>query len=501
MSKYRQTKWIEPIIFEYSDEDKTSLSKHLEKIYQYIPEELIRKSIALPNISEPEIVRHFIRLSQMNYSVDLGMYPLGSCTMKYNPKVCDEIVYLPELQNLHPLQPIETVQGLLEILYKLKKQLAQLTGMDEFSLQPAAGAHGEYTGVLIIKKFHEVNGNMERDEILIPDSAHGTNPASAKMAGFNVIEIPSDKDGLVDLNALKASLSERTAGLMLTNPNTLGLFEKNILRISKLVHESGGLMYYDGANLNAIAGIARPGDMGFDIIHVNLHKTFGTPHGGGGPGSGPVGVKSFLREYLPVPLIQFDNGKYFLNWNLKHTIGKVHGYYGNIAVLIRAFCYISLLGGDGIRKASEISALNSNYLLKKIIKFRGVSLPYSKNVFRKHEFVISLGKLKDDTGVTAKDVAKRLLDFGVHPPTIYFPLIVQEAFMIEPTESVSKRDLDEYAEILGKIINEAYDDPSILLEAPSNTKVRRIDEAYGSRPKTMTPTYRWIKMRNIEKDT
>ncbi len=492
MTGFRQAKWDEPLIYELSKIDPSLPEDVVKEASRYLPEKYIRKTLSIPDLSEPEVVRHFIRLSQMNFSVDLGMYPLGSCTMKYNPKICDYLASEPSLMNIHPLQPEETLQGLLEILYELKKYLSMITGMDFFTLQPAAGAHGEYVGVLIIKKYHEVHGESHRDEILIPDSAHGTNPASAKMAGFKVIEIPSDPDGLVDMDALEAALSDKTAGMMLTNPNTLGLFEKNIVEIAKKVHEVGGLMYYDGANLNAIAGLARPGDMGFDIVHLNLHKSFGTPHGGGGPGSGPVGVKSYLKEFLPIPYIDHEDGMYFLNWDLKNSIGKVHGYYGNISVLLRAYCYILLNGGEGIRKASEQAVLNSNYLLWRIKDLRGVSLPYSKGVFRKHEFVISLEPLKEDTGVTAKDVAKRLLDYGLHPPTIYFPLIVKEAFMIEPTESVSKSDLDRYADALKAIIEEAYSDPDTVRSSPHNTKIGRVDEAYGSRPKTMAPTYRWL---------
>jgi glycine dehydrogenase subunit 2 len=492
MSNFKQARWIEPIINEYSGDGYKIPDDVIEVVSRYIPRDLVRDSLNIPNLSEPLVVRHFIRLSQMNYSVDLGIYPLGSCTMKYNPKICDDIVSSPNLTGLHPLQPPETVQGLMEILYNLKRFLCMITGMDVFTLQPAAGAHGEYTGVLIIKKYHEIRGEPFRDEILIPDSAHGTNPASAKMAGFKVVEIPS-KDGLVDIDSLREALGDRTAGMMLTNPNTLGLFEKDIVEIAKLVHEAGGLMYYDGANLNAISGIARPGDMGFDIVHVNLHKTFGTPHGGGGPGAGPVGVKSFLREFLPVPLLEYKDGKYVFEWDLENTIGKVHGFYGNIAVLVRAYCYILLNGGEGIRRASQIAVLNSNYLLKKLSALKGISIPYSKDIPRKHEFVISLEPLKNDTGITANDVAKRLLDYGLHPPTIYFPLIVNEAFMIEPTESVSKDDLDIYADVIKQIIEDAYNDPDKVLRAPTNTSVGRIDHAYGSRPRNLAPTYRWIK--------
>ena len=493
MSNFKQASWNEPMLFELSESNPEIYKEYKDEASKYIPERFIRDKLNLPNLSEPQVVRHFTRLSQMNYSVDLGIYPLGSCTMKYNPKICDYLVSEHSLETLHPDQPIETIQGLLSILYELTLFLKEITGMDFFTLQPAAGAHGEYTGVLIIKKYHEVRGDFNRDEIIIPDSAHGTNPASAKMAGFKVIEIPSDENGLVNIKALSNALSENTAGMMLTNPNTLGLFETNILRITRMVHEAGGLMYYDGANMNAIAGVARPGDMGFDIVHLNLHKSFGTPHGGGGPGAGPIGVKSFLKSFLPVPLIEYKNGKYIFNWNLKNSIGKVHGYYGNIAVLLKAYCYISLNGGEGIKYNSYLSVLNSNYLMSRLKNIRGVSLPYNPSVLRKHEFVISLDPLKRDTGVSALDVAKRLLDYGVHAPTIYFPLIVKEAFMIEPTESISKSDLDLYYTILKNITEEAYSTPDIVKNAPYNTKVRRINEAYGSRPKTMAPTYRYLK--------
>ncbi len=492
MSNFKQASWNEPILFELTDTDSEIREEYKDEVSKFIPRKFIRDKLNLPNISEPQIVRHFIRLSQMNYSVDLGIYPLGSCTMKYNPKICEHLVSDISLETLHPDQPIETIQGLLSILYELGMFLKEITGMDFFTLQPAAGAHGEYTGVSIIKKYHEVKGDFNRNEMIIPDSAHGTNPASSKMAGFKVVEIPSDENGLVNIKALSDALSENTAGMMLTNPNTLGLFEKNILEISKMVHEAGGLMYYDGANMNAIAGIARPGDMGFDIVHLNLHKSFGTPHGGGGPGAGPIGVKSYLKTFLPVPLIEYKNGKYIFNWNLKNSIGKVHGYYGNIAVLLKAYCYISLNGGEGIKYNSYLSVLNSNYLMSRLKNIKGISIPYNPNALRKHEFVISLETLKQDTGITALDVAKRLLDYGVHAPTIYFPLIVKEAFMIEPTETVSKDDLDLFYLVLKKIVEEAYSTPDVVKTSPHNTKVKRIDEAYGSRPKTMAPTYRYL---------
>ena len=493
MSMFRQAKWDEPLIYELAGQSDIDIpEENISEISKYIPSKYIRRRLNLPNLPKSRVVRHYTRLTQMNYAIDLGLYPLGSCTMKYNPKFSEYLVNTPKITAIHPNQPVDTIQGLLSILYEFKNYLCQITGMDAFTLQPAAGAHGEYVGVLIIKKYHEANGDRHKDEIIIPDSAHGTNPASAKMGGFKVVEIPSDKNGLVDIDALKSAAGKYTAGMMLTNPNTLGLFEKNVVEIARIIHEVGGLMYYDGANLNAIVGWARPGDMGFDIVHVNLHKTFATPHGGGGPGSGPVGVKAFLKEYLPTPYIDKIDDKYVLREDLKHSIGKVHGYYGNIAVIIRAYLYLISIGGDNLRKISGRAVVNSNYMMRKIASTRGVELPYNPKTLRMHEFVISLKKLKEETGVTARDVAKRLLDHGLHPPTMYFPLIVEEAMMIEPTESASKEEIDEYVDIFRRIIDEAYGSPDRVKNAPTETSVKRIDEAYGSRPKTMAPTYRWV---------
>ncbi len=491
---YHQAKWDEPLILEYPDSRASEYNDILKEASKYIPHEYLRSKLSIPDLSEPIVERHFIRLSQMNYSVDTGFYPLGSCTMKYNPKILEEVVDDEYLHDIHPDQPSDSIQGILKILYELSKYLSYITGMDYFTFQPAAGAHGELTGVLIIKKYHEVRGDFKRDEIVIPDSAHGTNPASAKMAGFKVVEIPSGNDGLVDLDALESVVSERTAGMMLTNPNTLGLFERNIREITRIIHDAGGLMYYDGANLNAILGITRPGDMGFDIVHLNLHKTFGTPHGGGGPGAGPVGVKAFLKDFLPTPIIEYKNGRYELVYDLKYSIGRVHSFHGNISVLIKAYAYI-LLHGPELRKISEIAVLNSNYLMRKLERLPGIDLPYSPKTPRKHEFVISLKKLKNDTGVGALDVAKKLLDYGLHPPTIYFPLIVEEAFMIEPTESASLKDLDTFYNAMKEIINTAYKNPDIIKKSPVNTSVSRVDQAYGSRPKTMAPTHRWLTNR------
>lgn len=492
MNRFRQARWREPVINEFGGSGDIP-ENIINEVKKYIPEKFIRRELNIPDIPKSRVIRHYTRLTQMNYAVDLGLYPLGSCTMKYNPKFSEHILSTIPLSNIHPLQPPETIQGLLSILYEFKQYLCSITGMDAFTLQPAAGAHGEYVGVLIIKKYHEVYGNTHKDEIIIPDSAHGTNPASAKMGGFKVVEVPSDKHGLVDIEALKTAVSKYTAGMMLTNPNTLGLFEKNVKTIAEIIHEENGLLYYDGANLNAIIGWARPGDMGFDIVHLNLHKTFGTPHGGGGPGSGPVGVKEYLKEFLPIPYIDKIDGKYILNNDLKYTIGKVHGYYGNIAVILKAYMYLLSIGGKNLRNISAKAVINSNYMLKKIVKVRGVELPYNPHEPRMHEFVVSLQKLKEDTGVTVRDVAKRLLDYGLHPPTIYFPLIVPEAMMFEPTESASREEIDEYIDIFTKIVEEAYNTPMKVTRAPTNTSIGRIDEAYGSRPKTMAPTYRWLQ--------
>ncbi|MFQ5711014.1 MAG: aminomethyl-transferring glycine dehydrogenase subunit GcvPB [Candidatus Geothermarchaeales archaeon] len=503
MRGFSQARWEEKLIFELSREGRIGytpvdpepeLAEAVGEITRYFPRHLLRGEINLPEVSQPQVVRHFTRLSQMNFGVDEGTYPLGSCTMKYTPKILEDVASNPKVADLHPLQPLETVQGILEILYELANHMAEITGMDKVSLQPAAGAQGELTGVLIIRKYHEVGGELDRRrEIIVPDSAHGTNPASAKMAGFNVVVVPSDREGCIDVEALKSTISERTAGLMLTNPNTLGLFEKRILEVAEMVHEAGALLYYDGANLNAIVGIARPGDMGFDIAHLNLHKTFSTPHGGGGPGSGPVGVKAFLKEFLPVPTIDFDGEKYLLNYDLKHSVGRVHPFFGNVSVLLKAYAYVRLTGSKGLKKASQISVLNSNYLLSKLRGLPEVKLPYSPDTPRKHEFVVNFTGLKAQSEVKTLNIAKRLMDYGVHAPTVYFPLIVREAFMVEPTETESREELDYYYETIKKIIQEAYEEPDRVLNAPHGTAVGRIDEARASRPTTMIPSYRWMK--------
>jgi len=507
---FRQAQWGEPIIFNLGGTGRVGYSlpgveeevkKAVGDLNTLIPEKLRRRDApALPELSEPEVIRHFIRLSQMNYGVDSGIYPLGSCTMKYNPKINEVLANLPKLAMLHPYQDESTVQGILEILYRLERWLAEITGTAEVCLQPAAGAHGEFLGACIIRAYHKLNGEFEkRRDIIIPNSAHGTNPASAAMAGFNVVVVPSDEDGCVDLEALKAAASSRTAGLMLTNPNTLGVFEKNIEEIARIIHEVGGLLYYDGANLNPILCKARPGDMGFDIVHINIHKTFSTPHGGGGPGAGPVGVTQELAKFLPVPRIVFDGKNYRLDYDRPYSIGKIRCFYGNIAVLLRAYAYILSLGGEGLREAAEVSVLNANYVMRRLKEIEGLKLPYGEKP-RKHECVFSSKPLKDKTGVSALNIAKRLLDYGVHSPTIYFPLIVEEALMIEPTETVEKEELDRFIEAIRKICREAQENPEQVLKAPYNTTVQRLDEAKASHPQTMILSWRMYRKRQSIKN-
>jgi glycine dehydrogenase subunit 2 len=444
----------------------------------------------LPEVTEIEVVRHYTRLSQENFGVDLGIYPLGSCTMKYNPKVCDAIAASHKIRELHPYQDVRTVQGILQVLYEASEFLANIVGMSEITLQPSAGAHGEYTGVLLMRAYHRDRGDGKRDEVLIPDSAHGTNPASAAMAGYKVIEIPSNREGCVDKDALKTIVGPQTAGLMITNPNTLGIFEHDILEIARTVHEAGGLLYYDGANLNAIMGKAKPGDMGFDIVHINLHKTFATPHGGGGPGAGPVGVTKQLAAYLPVPTIGFDGTKYYLDHDRPKSIGKVRAFHGSAAIVLRAYAYILLHGREDLKTVSEIAVLNANYMAQKLRKIKGFSIPFGESLPRKHEFVLSASSLAKDTGVTALQVGKRLLDFGVHPPTVYFPQIVEEAMMTEPTETVSKEEMDNMISAFARISEEAYANSDLPKTSPHSTSVTKIDEVKASRPRTMQLTWR-----------
>jgi glycine dehydrogenase subunit 2 len=489
-----QAKWNEPLIERLSEHGKVgyhTLSPSQQLTVDFIPERLRRTTPpALPEVSEIEVIRHYTRLSQENFGVDLGFYPLGSCTMKYNPKVCDVIAASHKIQELHPYQDQRTVQGILALLFEASDRLAKIVGVEKMTLQPAAGAHGEYTGLMLIRAYQRDRNEGDRDEIVVPDSAHGTNPASAAMAGYKVIEVRSNSSGCVDIDALKATVGRRTAGLMITNPNTLGIFEHDILEIARLVHDVGGLLYYDGANLNAIMGKAKPGDMGFDIVHLNLHKTFATPHGGGGPGSGPIGVTSALADYLPVPTVEFDGSKYYLDYNRPKTIGKIRAFHGNVAVVLRAYAYILLNGAEGLEAASDVAVLNANYLAQKLRSVKGFSLPFADRVPRKHEFVLSASQLLKETGVSALQVTKRLLDFGLHPPTVYFPLTVEEAMMIEPTETVSKQELDAMIYAFQEISNEAYAGSDMLKTAPHATSVTRIDEAKANRPKTMKLTWR-----------
>ncbi len=436
----------------------------------------------LPEISEVDLGRHYTELAKQTHGVNDGFYPLGSCTMKYNPRVDEEMAALPGFTEIHPLQPAETAQGCLEALYTTEKLLCEITGMDGMTLQPAAGAHGEYTGLLLILGYHLSRGDTGRKKIIVPDSAHGTNPASAVMAGFQVVSVPSNPQGGVDLEALARAVGPDTAGLMLTNPNTLGLFDPNILEITRIVHEAGGLCYYDGANLNAIMGHVRPGDMGFDCVHVNLHKTFATPHGGGGPGSGPVGCKAFLEEFLPAPRVREKDGVYSL-YAPAHSLGKVRSFYGNFLVVVRALTYLLTLGREGIPQASANAVLNANYLMRKLAG--GYEMACDSPCM--HEFVMTLEGLKHETGASAMDVAKRLLDFGIHPPTMYFPLIVHEALMVEPTETESPETLDEAAEIFLKILEEARADGASLHSAPHDCPIGRPDEVKAAR----TPVLRY----------
>lgn len=444
-----------------------------------IPADLIRETpAALPELSEVEVVRHFTQLSRRNHGVDVDFYPLGSCTMKYNPRINEVVARLPGIAMTHPLQPVETVQGNLKLLYTQEQWLCEVTGMDRMTFQPAAGAHGELTGVLLIKKYHESRGEGHRNKIIVPDSAHGTNPATAAMAGYEVISIKSQADGSVDLEALKAAVGNDTAGLMMTNPSTLGLFDPNIKEIADIVHKAGGLVYYDGANLNAIMGYARPGDMGFDVVHLNLHKTFSQPHGGGGPGAGPVGVKDILVPFLPVPVVEkkADADEYFLDWDRPQSIGKLRAFTGSFGVMARSYAYM-LAYGHELKEVSEYAVLNANYIMAHLRKH--YDLPVDR--YCMHECVLAAKTLKNEVGVKTLDIAKRLLDEGYHPPTIYFPLIVEEAIMIEPTETEDKATLDRFIQSMIDIYKEARQDPERVKGAPYNTVVGRLDEALAAR--------------------
>ena len=442
------------------------------------PERPRAEPLELPEVSENELTRHYSALCKRVHGVNDGFYPLGSCTMKYNPKINEELAAMPGFTQVHPLQPEETVQGCLEVYAQTEALLNEITGMDAMTFQPAAGAHGEFTGLLLIKAYHHSRGDSGRTVILVPDSAHGTNPASAAMAGFTVKNIPSTPEGLVDLEALKAACGPDTAGLMLTNPNTVGLFERDILDITKIVHDAGGLVYYDGANLNAIMGVARPGDMGFDVCHLNLHKTFATPHGGGGPGSGPVGCKEFLAPFLPGSALAGSGGE--------RSIGQVRAFHANFLVVVKALAYLMTLGSSGPAEAAQGAVLNANYLKKKledagyVSAFPGLCM---------HEFVLTLEQLKKETGVSALDVAKAMLDAGIHPPTMYFPLIVHEALMFEPTETETPETLDEAAAVLAEILRQALENPEALHAAPVSTVIGRPDETAAARRPVVRYTF------------
>jgi glycine dehydrogenase subunit 2 len=469
-----------------NDGDHITAPKKGFDLAKALPDQFLRKTKQLlPQASELEVVRHFMHLARKNFCVDINFYPLGSCTMKYNPKVFDEISTWPFYAKIHPYQDEATVQGMLEILEETEKTLSQITGMDAFTLQPAAGAHGELTGLLMVRAYHHYKKN-KRTKVLIPDSAHGTNPASAVLCGYEVVQIKTHHDGRVDFNDLEKKVTEETACFMITNPSTLGLFEKDIKKISDLVHQKGGLVYFDGANLNALLGISRPGDMGFDIVHVNLHKTFAVPHGSGGPGSGPVGVKAELEKFLPLPRLKREE---HLKWEYQrpHSIGRVRSFYGNSGAVLRAYCYMKSLGRKGLMEVSENAVLNANYL--KACLAPDYEIPYPNHCM--HEFILSASRQKKNK-VKALDIAKRLLDFGIHAPTIYFPLIVDEAMMIEPTETESKETLDRFVGVMKQIAQEAKENPGKVLEAPTQTPVRRIDEVAAAR----RPQLRWESSRH-----
>ena len=444
--------------------------------------ELLRDDdLVLPEVSELDVVRHYTRLSQLNFSIDTHFYPLGSCTMKYNPRACNALAMLPGFLARHPLAPPATGQMFLRCMYELQEILRNVTGMDSISLAPMAGAQGEFAGVAMIRAYHDVRGDNDRCEIIVPDAAHGTNPATATMCGYKVREVPTDADGNVDLDSLRTAVGPQTAGLMLTNPSTLGVFERTIETIRDIVHGAGGLLYYDGANLNAILGRVRPGDMGFDVIHINLHKTFSTPHGGGGPGAGPVGVNERLRPFLPVPLVERVDGQFVLvdKEDRPQTIGRLSAFMGNPGVLLRAYIYARMLGRDGMRRVADFATLNANYLMSKLIK-AGFDAAYPRRR-ASHEFIVSLRRLKDQTGVTAMDFAKRLLDKGFHAPTTYFPLLVSECLLIEPTETESKQTLDAFVTAMTEILEEASTDPELVKSAPHTMPVRRLDDVRAAR--------------------
>jgi glycine dehydrogenase subunit 2 len=481
MSEVAQPEPQYPVLFEQSVRGRKAyrlppLDVPVRPTSELLPNTALRDDVPLPEVSELQAVRHFTRLSQRNHAIDIGFYPLGSCTMKYNPKINEEVVRQPGISGCHPCQPVSQVQGELALLWALERLLCEIGGMDRASLQPAAGAAGEFTGLLIIRAYHRQRGDVQRDTVIVPDSSHGTNPSTAARCGFRVVSIKSNARGRVDLEALSAAVNERTAGIMLTNPNTLGLFETDISEVARVVHEAGGLLYLDGANMNAILGVTRPGEMGFDVMHYNLHKTMSTPHGGGGPGCGPVAVKEFLAEFLPAPVVVRHGDRYDLEEDRPQSIGRVHSYYGNFGIAARAYAYIRTLGAEGLRDVSEVAVLNANYLARLLAEH--YSFPNGTRCM--HEFVLSADRQREQ-GASALDIAKRLMDFGFYAPTIYFPLIVREAMMIEPTETETPETLREFAAAMLHIAGEAKETPELLRDAPHVTPVRRLDEVTAAR--------------------
>ncbi|MBW2673714.1 MAG: aminomethyl-transferring glycine dehydrogenase subunit GcvPB [Deltaproteobacteria bacterium] len=466
----------EPLLWEKGKKGRSGFSMpRRDVVPSPVDKDLTGDGPDIPDLSEVDVVRHYTRLSQWNFGLDTGMYPLGSCTMKYNPKINEKAATLPGFAKAHPLLPAELSQGALKLLYRLERYLAEITGMDAVTLQPAAGAQGELTGMLLIHAYHTSRGS-HRSKIIVPDTAHGTNPASAALCGFSSVAVQSDEKGILSPEAVAAVMDEDTAGIMITNPNTLGLFEKNIRKITEIVHAKGGLVYGDGANMNAVMGIVQMGRIGFDVMHLNLHKTFSTPHGGGGPGSGPVCVKDFLAPFLPVPRVVYNKGVYRLSEESPESIGRLHAFHGNFGVLIKAFCYIISMGGEGLKRASQLAVLNANYIKENLKE--SLYLPY--DIPCMHECVFS-DRLQEAEKVTTLDMAKRLMDYGFHPPTIYFPLVVHGAMMIEPTETESKEDIDRFIEALRAIAKEARDNPDLLKASPGLPKVRRLDETAAAR--------------------
>ena len=483
------TSAVEPIIYELGATGRTgyglpALDVPERPLEDLLPSVTVRPDVLLPEVNELETVRHFTRLSQRNHAIDVGFYPLGSCTMKYNPKINEEVVRYPGISDCHPYQPEDQVQGELRLLYHLERILCAVAGMDRATLQPAAGAQGEFCGLLLARAYFRHRGETTRDTVIVPDSSHGTNPATAARCGMKVVSLKSNASGRVDVEAVRAAVNDRTAAMMLTNPNTLGLFENEIAEICAVVHEAGGLMYCDGANMNAVVGVSRPGDMGFDVMHFNLHKTFSTPHGGGGPGSGPVAVKEFLTPFLPKPTVELADGVYRLDDDRPLSIGKLHGYYGNFGINARAYAYIRTLGREGMLDMTQMAVLNANYLAHLLASSGLFNFPNGARCM--HEFVLSADWQRAQ-GVSALDIAKRLMDFGFYPPTIYFPLIVKEAMMIEPTETETPETLERFAQAMLQIAREVTEDPEIIHSAPHVTPVGRLDETTAAR----RPELRW----------